>query len=127
MKRGSVRDLFARVPPLVTVGACCGVVAGASIGMMAGPMIGIVFGVSLGASAGILAGIVMDNEDKRSSLRTRKLDDIIGITGGSLGRPSRPPPLPWEREREHEVQHARERELNSWLSEWMTPPAPQVR
>ncbi len=127
MKRGSVRDVFARVPPLVKVGACSGILAGASIGMMVSPMIGFVFGVSLGASAGILAGIVMDSEDKRRSLRTRKLDDIIGVTSGSLGRPSRPPPLPWERQRERETQRARARELDSWVTEWMTPPAPHVR
>ena len=34
MKRGSVREFFARVPPLVKVGACCGVVAGAKVSLI---------------------------------------------------------------------------------------------
>ncbi len=115
---GSLRDFLGRVPPLVKVGACCGIAAGGSIGLMVSPFVGIVFGLSLGASAGILAGIVMDAEDKRSSLRTKKLDDVIGVTRGSLGAPSIPPPL---------ARSIRERELKAWVSEWMTPPAPQVR
>lgn len=122
MKRQSVRDLLSDLPPLVSVGAFFGVLAGTSIGFMVSPQVGLIFGFSLGASAGILAGIVMDSEDRRSARRTKELDDIIGVTRGSLGRPSRPPPLPHERAREA----ARVRELSSWVDEWMTPPAPQV-
>jgi hypothetical protein len=121
MKARPIRDAIGRIPPLVKVGTCCGVLAGTAIGLMVSPMVGAVFGLSFGASAGMLAGLVMDADDKRATARTKKLDDIIGVTRGSLGTPSVMPPAPPADEAE------RRRELDAWVREWMTPPAPQVR
>jgi hypothetical protein len=79
--------------------------------------VGLILGLSLGATVGIVCGVVMDRDEQRTSRRTRELDDIIGVTSGSLGAPpSVPPP---------EYDHVeRERELASWVTEWMTPPPP---
>jgi len=106
-----------KTPPLVKAGALCGLVAGLSIGIMVSATVGIVFGLSLGATVGIVAGIVMDRDEKRMSLRTKQLDDIIGVTSGSLGAPPSVPPPP---------DTSREDELKSWVTEWLTPPPPQV-
>jgi hypothetical protein len=107
-----------RAPMLVKAGAVSGLLAGLSVGLMVSAPAGIMVGISLGASIGIVAGVVMDREEKRSNERTRHLDDIIGVTSGSLGAPPSvlPPPLDEDREREQE--------LRSWVTEWMTPPPP---
>jgi hypothetical protein len=120
-----VRASYRRVPVLVKAGAGCGVLAGLPIGMMVSAPVGIVFGLSLGASVGIMAGIVMDRDEKRSSHRTKQLDDIIGVTSGSLGAPPpsvHPPPMD-----EEEDGRLSEVELKAWVTEWMTPPPPHVR
>jgi hypothetical protein len=126
-----VRASYRRVPVLVKAGAVCGLLAGLPIGMMVSAPVGIVFGLSLGASVGIMAGIVMDRDEKRSSHRTKQLDDIIGVTSGSLGAPpSIPPPAPLpDDEDETECVDGRmsEVELKAWVTEWMTPPPPHVR
>jgi hypothetical protein len=114
----SVVGLVKRVPPLVRVGTACGVLAGLAIGMVVSAPVGILLGVSLGASVGIVAGIVMDLDEKRSSHRTRQLDEIIGVTSGSLGAP---PSVPPPSDEDHE------RELRAWVTEWLTPPVPPVR
>lgn len=116
--RQSIVSLVKRVPPLVRVGAACGALAGLSVGMMVGAPVGILLGLSWGAGIGVVAGIVMDRDDKRSSYRTRQLDDIIGVTSGSLGAPPSVPPRTEEDD---------ERDLRAWVTEWLTPPAPPVR
>jgi hypothetical protein len=100
---------------LVKAGVICGIAVGLTLGMMVSTPAGIVFCVSLGATIGIVAGVVMDREEKRSNLRTKQLDDIIGVTRGSLGAPPSAPP-----------HFEKEEELKSWVSEWLTPPAPHV-
>jgi hypothetical protein len=89
-----------RMPLLVKAGAGCGLFAGVVAGAMNGPP-GIVLGLGLGMVVGVIAGIVMDRDDKRRSVRTRELDDIIGTTSGSLGVPrgSIPPPSTDDEER----------------------------
>ena len=105
-----------RVPLLVGAGAGSGTLAGLAAGVMLSSGAGIVIGTLLGAALGTVAGIVMDGDDKRAQRRTRELDDIIGVTSGSLGAPpSLPPP-----------NSERDQELASWVTEWMTPPAPRV-
>ncbi|HEY8074289.1 MAG TPA: hypothetical protein VIF62_09270 [Labilithrix sp.] len=85
-------------------------------GLMIGPpSVGLVFGVVIGLTVGIVSGKVMDREEKLQSERTKHLDDIIGVTSGSLGTPSGsiPPPPPDE--------------LAAWAAEWLTPPPPAAR
>lgn len=120
--RGAVRTLIgaiSRVPPLVKAGAACGMAGGVAVGaMVSTPSVGLACGIIFGTCAGIVCGIVMDRDDKRAGHRTRELDEIIGITGGSMGTPrgSIPPP---------DTTHADE--LRHWASEWLTPPPPQAR
>jgi hypothetical protein len=112
-------DHVLRVPLLVKAGTACGAVAGLTLGFMVSAQVGIL-GVALGATVGIVCGVVMDRDERRFNHRTRELDDIIGITKGSLGTPSRisiPPPLPTPN---------RDEELRSWLAEWMTPAPPRT-
>jgi hypothetical protein len=118
-----VKGIFGRViraPLLVKAGAACGIVAGVTLGFMLSAAAGVVLGVVFGGTIGIVAGVVMDRDEKRSSHRTRVLDDIIGVTSGSLGRTraisSIPPPPEVDREQE----------LESWVTEWLTPGPPQV-
>jgi hypothetical protein len=103
-------------PLLVRAGAGCGLFAGVAVGLMIGPAsVGLVLGIGFGLAVGLVCGIVMDREDKRSIHRGKELDDIIGVTSGSLGTPSGtiPPPPPDENA--------------AWLAEWLTPPPPATR
>lgn len=104
---------------LVKAGGLAGMVSGAAMGAMANPHAGLLFGAMFGAAIGIFAGRVMAREDARESARMRELDDIIGVTSGSLGRSSRIPPLPSE-------EILREAANRRWVAEWMTPVTPRV-
>jgi hypothetical protein len=112
-----------RKTPLVTAGIVCGVLGGFALGAMITPIgVGITLGVLLGALAGAAGGIAMQREDARTGKRTRQLDDIIGITKGSLGVPRGSiPPGDLRRAPEEAL------ELQSWAREWLTPPPPKVR
>jgi hypothetical protein len=102
---------------LVRAGAGCGFCAGVAVGLMIGPAsVGLLLvGTIVGTAVGVVCGIVMEREDKRASRRGKELDDIIGVTSGSLGTPSGsiPPPPPDEKQ--------------AWLAEWLTPPPPATR
>lgn len=114
-------------PSLVKVGAGSGLLAGLTLGFMVSAPVGIVLGLSLGATVGIVAGIVMDRDDQRSGQRNRQLDDIIGVTSGSLGAPpSIHPPAPDDDEPPPMSAEEKEAELRSWVTEWMTPATPAV-
>ena len=120
----TVKKVLLRVrnaPMLVKAGTGCGVVAGLALGLIVSAPVGIVLGLSLGAIVGIAAGTVMDHEDQRTSLRSRELDAIIGVTTGNLGSPPSVPP------READDGEDRAQELATWLAEWMTPPPPAMR
>ena len=111
-----------RAPMLVKAGAVSGLLSGLSVGLVVSAPAGIMVGVSLGASIGIVAGIVMDREDRRTNDRERRLDEIIGVTSGSLGAPpSVPPPGGEGRGERHDD------ELRAWMTEWLTPPPPAAR
>jgi hypothetical protein len=112
-----------RKTPLVMAGIFCGVLGGLALGAMVSPIwIGILAGVLFGGLAGAAGGIVMQREDARTGKRTRQLDDIIGITKGSLGVPRGSiPPGDLRRAPEEAL------ELQSWAREWLTPPPPSVR
>jgi hypothetical protein len=110
-------------PSLVKVGAGSGLCAGLTLGFMVSAPVGIVLGLSLGATVGIVAGIVMDRDDKRSNHRTRQLDDIIGVTSGSLGAPPSIHPPPPGDDEDAPLSLA---EREAWVTEWMTPPPPHV-
>ena len=105
----------------VISGGACGLAGGLAMGAMTSHAIGVVLCSMFGAAVGAVAGVVMQREDSRAGARTRQLDEIIGVTRGSLGAPagSIPPgDLGADRERSDELQH--------WVREWLTPPPPAV-
>jgi hypothetical protein len=111
--------MFKRVPLLVKAGMGCGLFAGIVVGAMIGPpTAGIAFGLMIGTAIGMLSGVVMHREDVRKGDRQKELDEIIGVTSGSLGTPrgSIPPPSTDASEA-----------LAAWANEWLTPPPPAVR
>jgi hypothetical protein len=61
-----------------------GALVGAVTGAIAGPP-GVIVGSLFGAFVGLLAGVVGEREDQRAAAHTRKLDDTIGVTHGSMG------------------------------------------
>lgn len=113
----------AQLPLLVKAGFAVGLVTGGGVGWMANPpLVGACFGALLGAVAGIVAGIAMQREDERGTERGRELDDIIGVTQGSLGAP--PGSIrPGDLRRDPADSLA----LQSWAHEWLTPPPPAAR
>ncbi len=105
-----------RASTLLKAGAGCGLFAGVATGLMIGPpSVGLAFGVFIGLAVGIVSGKVMEREELRRTERSKHLDDVIGVTSGSLGTPSGsiPPPPPDE--------------LAAWAAEWLTPPPPATR
>ncbi len=68
-------------------GAVGGAIVGAMLGSIAGPP-GVVAGAAIGAAAGALAGVALDNEARSDEAATERLDDAIGINGGTLGAPN---------------------------------------
>lgn len=111
--RGLERAL--RAPVLVKACAVAGLFAGLSLGVMVSAPVGLVVGISLGVAIGIAAGVVMDREEKRRQHRVQQLDelrpevleDIAGLTPYAPSVEERP-------------------DAKAWLTEWMTPPPPQV-
>lgn len=86
------RSLTSFAAPLVC--ALLGGAIGALVGELA-ELPGVLLGAFLGAAMGAMAGRAIDVQRSRSSERDAFLDDEIGVTSGSLGRPSvSPGPLP---------------------------------
>jgi hypothetical protein len=103
------------LPGWVTAGAGCGLASGLAVGAMT-PSPGMALGLVLGLCAGAAAGAAVHKDERRRDARDRELDDIIGVTKGSLGAPPdslRAPP--------DEAIAAR-----AWLDEWLTPPPPSA-
>ncbi len=63
-----------------------GVVAGAATGVVVGP-IGAAVGSAIGGVVGALAGTVVEREQARAEAHDHDLDEVIGVTRGSLGTP----------------------------------------
>lgn len=111
------------MPPLLGGGIFIGVVAGLAVGAMIDPLlVGLVAGALFGGAAGATAGLAMDGDDRRATRRTRQLDDIIGVTSGSMGTPPKSIP-PGDLRRDPETAL----ELESWARQWLTPPPPMAR
>ena len=92
------------------------------MGAMTSHLIGVVLCMMFGGAAGAVAGLVMHREGMRARTRTDQLDEIIGITKGSMGTPSGSiPPGDLRRDPEHALQ------LRDWAREWLTPPPPAAR
>jgi hypothetical protein len=68
--------------------------AGAAVGIYVGP-IGVAIGAVLGAFVGLFAAYGLDRLAHETAARDSKLDQELGITGGTLGAPglSHPPPV----------------------------------
>jgi hypothetical protein len=107
----------ASLPAWVTAGAASGLLAGVAVGaMVPGP--GIALGLAIGLGVGAAAGSAVHKDQRRREARDRELDDIIGVTSGSLGAP----PGSLRRTEPPEAVAAR-----AWMEEWLTPPPPAVR
>ncbi len=115
--------VWKRAPLLVRAGMLCGLATGLGVGAMGSPLVaGLLGGASIGAIIGTIAGIAMHRTEQRRDARTRQLDDIIGVTKGDLGTaPGSIPPGDLRRDPEEAL------ELESWQSEWLTPPPPAFR
>jgi hypothetical protein len=85
-KRGQADKANSRLAHEVE-GATAGMLTGAVVGAAAGPP-GIVAGAVLGAAAGTVAGAALDADARARDARSRELDAVIGVTGGSLGAPN---------------------------------------
>jgi hypothetical protein len=115
--------VWKRAPLLLRAGILCGLVTGLAVGAMGSPLAaGLLGGAFVGGLIGTIAGFAMHLTDQRRVHRTKQLDDIIGVTSGSLGTaPGSIPPGDLERDPEDVL------ELESWKSEWLTPPPPAFR
>ena len=101
------------------VGLGSAVLGSVAVGAIVGP-VGVGIGIALGVAAGFATGRVLDKEERKRIHRTRELDDIIGVTSGSLGAASSPA-LEQESSDEEALPSGRE-----WIAEWLTPPPPQA-
>jgi len=68
-------------------GAASGALAGAVLGAAAGPP-GMVTGAIVGGVAGAIAGAALDSEAADRAVRTRGLDEELGVIEGELGAPN---------------------------------------
>ncbi len=115
-----------RVPPLpVTAAASCGIVGGIALGAVVGP-VGVALGMWLGVSVGAIAGKVITSEDAKSSARTRELDDIIGITHGTLGAggDALSKMVTDDGDDFDNFAASPYSDRETWAAEWLTPPPP---
>jgi hypothetical protein len=112
-----------KLPVLVKAGWLIGTMSGAAVGTMATPpLAGAVAGCLIGGLCGFVAGLAMHRQDTRDARRGRELDDIIGVTRGSMGAPPGSiPPGDLRREPEEGL------ELEGWANQWLTPPPPATR
>jgi hypothetical protein len=68
-------------------GAAAGALAGGALGAVAGPP-GAVVGAIVGAIAGALTGAAIDDGEVEAAEKDEKLDEAIGVQGGTLGAPN---------------------------------------
>ncbi len=120
----------AHIPPLpVTTAAACGVVGGVALGAVVGP-VGVALGIWLGLSVGAIAGKVIIVEDEKTNARTRELDDIIGITRGTLGAGAGATTKPARANDDGDdfdnFAASPYSDRETWAAEWLTPPPPAV-
>lgn len=108
---------------LVKAGWLIGTMSGIGVGVMiTPPLAGLIAGGLIGGICGFIAGLAMHRQDARDHRRGKELDDIIGITHGSMGTPPGSiPPGDLRRDPEDGL------ELDAWASQWLTPPPPTAR
>ena len=111
--------VWKRMPLMLRAGMLCGLVTGLGVGAMGSPLfVGLLGGGLVGGIIGTIAGLAMHRTEQRRDHRTKQLDDIIGVTKGTLGTtPGSIPPGDLERDGEEPF------ELESW-NDWLTPPPP---
>jgi hypothetical protein len=112
-----------KLPVLIRAGWLIGTMSGAAVGMMATPpLAGAFAGGLIGGICGFVAGLAMHRQDSRDARRGKELDDMIGVTRGSIGTPPGSiPPGDLTREPEDCL------ELEGWANQWLTPPPPMAR
>ena len=105
-------------------GALSGVVSGVALGAFTGP-IGVVIGMWMGIGVGFVAGYVLAGDDEKRSVRTQELDEIIGITKGSMGAgPISSCPRTADAMDDDGENPEPYSSKEAWLREWLTPPPP---
>jgi hypothetical protein len=103
-------------------GVMSGLIAGITLGAFTGP-IGMALGFLIGTSVGLVAGYMLAEEQEVKNLRHRELDEIIGITRGSMGAG---PIIRKKDEDEEAIEVPAYSTKEAWLAEWLTPPPPNV-
>ena len=93
MKREKKKGAEHHSHALLETSAVAGAVVGATVGSIAGP-VGAAAGAAIGTALGAVTGNALDQEEERHSLHDHELDKAIGVEGGTIGRPSEPPPPP---------------------------------
>lgn len=68
----------------VEAATIAGAASGAVAGAIAGPA-GVVIGGAVGAALGMAAGQAMEDNDDAASVHDRELDEVIGVTRGTVG------------------------------------------
>ena len=112
-----------KLPVLVKAGWLIGTMSGMAVGTMTTPpLAGMIAGALIGGICGFVAGLAMDRQETRDVRRGKELDDIIGVTQGSIGTPPGSiPPGDLRRDPENGL------ELEGWANQWLTPPPPATR
>lgn len=112
-----------KLPVLVKAGSFIGTLSGMAVGTMTTPpLAGALAGGLIGAICGFVSGLAMHRQDKRDARRGKELDDMIGVTHGSIGAPPGSiPPGDLRRDPEEAL------ELEGWANQWLTPPPPATR
>ena len=112
-----------KLPVLVKAGWLIGTMSGMAVGTMCTPpMAGVIAGALIGGICGFVSGLAMHRQETRDVRRGKELDEIIGITHGSMGTPPGSiPPGDLRRDPEDGL------ELEGWANQWLTPPPPATR
>ena len=112
-----------KLPVLVKAGWLIGTMSGMAVGTMTTPpLAGVIAGGIIGGICGFVSGLAMHRQETRDVRRGKELDDIIGVTHGSMGTPPGSiPPGDLRREPEDGL------ELQGWANQWLTPPPPATR
>lgn len=116
------RNVLLRLFGFHGLGFALGLASGVIVGVMSGALF---LGALIGTAVGYAAGRVMQREDEKHAERTRHLDDLIGVTSGSLGtspeslRPPRPMPT-------RSILEDLTEDVDADGQCWLTPPPPAL-
>jgi hypothetical protein len=130
MERNDIRDhivsrfMTARRLPKrpIIAGVMSGLISGITLGAFTGP-VGMILGLLIGTMVGLFAGTMLAEEHETRTRRHKELDEIIGITRGSLGAG---PIVRVKADESGDDDLPAYSTKEAWLAEWLTPPPPNV-